>query len=204
MKVNIKIKKVLDLLKKKPAILVFVTICSSSALAQVDVGYKFGGVTTDVRGNPNFSDKNRISYQLGLYLNFDPLPFLSLQTEVLYNRTRVQNIVAVDGLKTGMQGMGYWSLPLLFQVNPVPFLRIGAGPQWNFHTNRYKYRITDDQQAFKNFMSLALDAELKVSGSTRLYIRMNKGIERFENISDGKSGKINRWEFGIQRSLIKK
>ncbi|WP_342330774.1 hypothetical protein [Pedobacter sp. FW305-3-2-15-E-R2A2] len=204
MKVNIKLKKVLGLLKKKPAILALVTICNSSALAQVDIGYKFGGVSTDVRANSNFSDKNRISYQLGLYLNFDPLPFLSLQTEVLYNRTRLQNMVAVDGLKTGMKGMGYWSVPLLFQVNPLPFLRVGAGPQWNFHTNRYKYRIAENQQAFKNFMSLALDAEVKVSTATRLYIRLNKGIERFENISDGKNGRINRWEFGIQRSLMKK
>lgn len=204
MKVNIKLKKVLGLLKKKPAILALITICNSSALAQVDIGYKFGGVSTDVRANPNFLDKNRISYQLGLYLNFDPLPFLSLQTEVLYNRTRLQNMVAVDGLKTGMKGMGYWSVPLLFQVNPLPFLRVGAGPQWNFHTNRYKYRIAENQQAFKNFMSLALDAEVKVSTATRLYIRLNKGIERFENISDGKNGRINRWEFGIQRSLMKK
>lgn len=204
MKVNIKLKKVLGLLKKKPAILALVTICNSSALAQVDIGYKFGGVSTDVRANSNFSDKNRISHQLGLYLNFDPLPFLSLQTEVLYNRTRLQNMVAVDGLKTGMKGMGYWSVPLLFQVNPLPFLRVGAGPQWNFHTNRYKYRIAENQQAFKNFMSLALDAEVKVSTATRLYIRLNKGIERFENISDGKNGRINRWEFGIQRSLMKK
>jgi hypothetical protein len=204
LKVNIKLKKVLGLLKKKPAILALVTICNSSALAQVDIGYKFGGVSTDVRANPNFLDKNRISYQLGLYLNFDPLPFLSLQTEVLYNRTRLQNMVAVDGLKTGMKGMGYWSVPLLFQVNPLPFLRVGAGPQWNFHTNRYKYRIAENQQAFKNFMSLALDAEVKVSTATRLYIRLNKGIERFENISDGKNGRINRWEFGIQRSLMKK
>jgi|GEM_PF-3543496 len=190
-------------MKKTLTTLAFITICKFSAIAQIDIGTKIGGVTTDVRGNSNFSDKNRLSYQFGLYLNFDALPLVGLQTEILYNRSRVQNIKTINGLDAGMKGMGYWSLPVLFQVKPLPFLRLGAGPQWNFHTNRYRYKLNDDREAFKNFTSLVLDAQLKISESMRLYIRRNKGIQRFENLSDGNSGKINRWEFGIQRSFMK-
>lgn len=191
-------------MRKTLALLTLTALFNFSAAAQIDIGAKLGGVTTDVRGNSNFSDKNRLSYQFGLYLNFDALPLFGVQTEIMYNRTRVQNTEVVDGLKTGMKGMGYWSLPILFQVKALPFLRLGAGPQLNFHTNRYKYRLNDDQEAFKNFMSVVLDAQVKVSSSLRLYLRMNRGIQRFENISDGQHGKINRWEFGIQRSFMKK
>lgn len=190
-------------IKKTIAILAFITIYNSSAFAQIDIGTKIGGVTTDVRNNSNFSDKNRLSYQFGLYLNFEAFPLINLQSEILYNRTRVQNINAIDGLNAGMKGMGYWSLPILFQIEPLSFLRLGAGPQWNFHTNKYKYRLSDDRQAFRNFTSFAVDAQVKLQGATRLYLRLNKGIQRFENISDGNRGRINRWEFGIQRSFNK-
>lgn len=190
-------------MKKTLMILAFIAICTSSAIAQIDIGTKIGGVTTDVRNNSNSSDKNRLSYQFGLYLNFEALPLFDLQTEFLYNRTRIQNNNAIDGLNSGVKGMGYWSLPVLFQINPLPFLRIGAGPQWNFHTNTSKYKLNDDRQAFKNFTSFAFDAQVKVESSSRLYLRLNKGIQRFENISDGNTGKIDRWEFGIQRSFSK-
>lgn len=190
-------------MKRTLVTLTFIAIYNSSAIAQIDIGAKIGGVTTDVRKNVNFSDKNRLSYQFGLYFNFDALPLIGVQSEILYNRTRVQNIETIDGLKAGMKGMGYWSLPVLFQVKPLPFLRLGAGPQWNLHTNRYKYRLNDDREAFGNFMSLALDAQIKVRSATRLYLRINKGIQRFEHISDGNAGQINRWEFGIQRSFMK-
>lgn len=190
-------------MRKTLMILAFTAICNSSAIAQIDIGTKIGGVTTDVRNNSNFSDKNRLSYQFGLYLNFDALPLIGVQSEILYNRTRVQNLAASGGLDAGLKGMGYWSLPILFQVKALPFLCFGAGPQWNFHTNRYKYKLNDDQQAFRNFTSLALDAQIKVRSATRLYLRLNKGIQSFENLPDGNRGKINRWEFGIQRSFMK-
>lgn len=185
------------------ATLAFLTICHASAKAQIDIGTKLGGVTTDVRNNANFSDKNRLSYQFGLYLNFDALPLIGVQTEVLYNRTRVQSVKAIDGLSDGMKGMGYWSLPVIVQVKPLPFLRLGVGPQWNFHTNRYKYKLNGDREAFSNYMSVALDAQVKVRSSTRLYLRLNKGLQHFENLADGNNGRINRWEFGIQRSFTK-
>lgn len=190
-------------MKRILVILAFLALCNASANAQIDIGSKIGGVTTDVRNNANFSDQNRLSYQFGLYLNFDALPLIGLQTEVLYNRTRVKTLESIDGLKDGMKGMGYWSLPLLFQIKPLPFLRLAAGPQWNYHTNKYKYKLEGGGQAFNNFMSMAFDAQLKVGSSNRLYLRMNRGLQRFENLADGNAGKINRWEFGIQRSFMK-
>lgn len=191
-------------MKKILMILAIGGACSFSAMAQVDIGTKLGGVTTMIRNNTSFSEKTRLSYQAGLYLSIEPIPFFSVQTEFLYNRTRVNNQHGEGKLESGLKGMGYWSVPVVFQIRPVSFLRLGAGPQWNFHTNPGKYKLTDEVNAFKNFTSLVFDAQLKISSSTRIYARFNQGLKSFENLNDGINGKINRFEFGLQQSLLKK
>lgn len=174
---------------------------TSDVSAQVDVGTKLGAVGSQVSGNDNFSGDTRYSYQAGLYLSFDAPILFSLQTEFLYNRTRIEMPGHVQGLDEGMKRMGYWSLPLLLQIRPLSFIKIGGGPQWNIHTNASKYKLDNGENAFKNYLSFVVNAQLKISKSTQFYLRYNRGIRSFENINDGNSGKINRIEFGIQQSI---
>lgn len=180
---------------------IFMILSVTRLQAQIDLGSKLGAVGTQIAGNGNFSDDFRYSYQAGLYLSFDAPILFGVQTEFLYNRTRFENPDHLSGLEPGLKRMGYWSLPVLFQLRPMSFIKIGAGPQWNIHTNAGKYKLANGENAFKNYLSFAVNAQLKVSKSTQFYIRYNKGLRSFENINDGHSGKINRFEFGIQQSI---
>ena len=116
----------------------------------------------------------------------------------------VQRIFVIMPLHiyAGLKGMGYWSIPLLLQLKPVNFIRIGLGPQWNFQSNRDKYKLQNGQNAFKNYVSLALDAQLKLSSKTRIYFRYNKGLQSFENLTIRDAPRMNRLEFGLMQSLI--
>lgn len=172
--------------------------------AQVDIGTKLGAVSTSISNSGTFAEKTRYSYQAGLYLSFEAPVLIAVQTEFLYNRTRLQTNNLIDGLNPGMKKMGYWSLPLMVQIKPISFIRLGAGPQWNFHTNPEKYKLDNGENAFKSYLSFVGNVQLKVSNTTQLYFRYNRGLQRFENLNDRRQGKINRIEFGIQESLIRK
>lgn len=172
--------------------------------AQVDLGTKLGMTSTSISANNSFADRNRYSYQAGLYLNFETPTFVSVQAEILYNRTRFEYIKEVDGMNPGIKKMGYWSLPVLLQLKPLEFFKIGAGPQLNLHSNSDKYQLDNNVKAFKNYLSFVANAQLKVGHTSQLYFRYNKGLTSFENLNDGRKGKINRFEFGIQKSITKR
>lgn len=180
--------------------LAFCLFISTKAHAQIDFGTKIGGTSTLISGNNNFSGKARFSYQAGVYLSFDA-PLIGLQTEFLYNRTVFENVNTVDGLLAGKKKMGYWSLPVLLQIRPLSFIKIGAGPQWNINANSSKYKLDNNDYAFKNYLSFVANLQIKVSKSTQLSFRYNKGLKSFENFNDDHSGKINRFEFAIMQSI---
>lgn len=181
--------------------LTFCLFIYQNAHSQIDFGTKIGASSTSVSGNNNFSGKSRYSYQAGLYLSFDAPLLIGVQTEVLYNRTVFENIKPVNGLATGKKKMGYWSLPVLVQIRPVSFIKIGAGPQWNINANTSKYKLDNKEKAFKNYLSFVANFQIKVSTATQLSFRYNKGLKTFENLNDGHTGKINRFEFGIMQSI---
>jgi hypothetical protein len=174
---------------------------SGPSIPGIDFGTKLGAVGTKINHN-DFYGTIRYSYQAGVYLSFEALPLFSFQTEFLYNRVRVDNLKDYPGLDAGLKGMGYWSIPVLLQLKPVNFIRIGLGPQWNFQSNRDKYKLQNGQDAFKNYVSLALDAQLKLSSKTRIYFRYNKGLQSFENLTTRDAPRMNRLEFGLMQSLI--
>lgn len=180
--------------------LAFCLFILKKAHSQIDFGTKIGATSTSVSGNNNFSGKHRYSYQAGLYLSFDA-SFIGVQTEALYNRTVFESINPVNGLLTGKKKMGYLSLPVLIQLRPLSFIKIGAGPQWNIIANTSKYKLYNNANAFKNYLSFVANVQIKVSKSTQLSFRYNKGVKTFENLGDGHTGKINRFEFGIMQSI---
>lgn len=191
-------KKTFSIINIVLAISLFISL---KAHAQIDFGTKIGATSTSVSGNSNFSGKSRYSYQGGLYLSFDAPLLIGVQTEVTYNRTVFESINQVNGLVTEKKKMGYWSLPVLVQIRPVSFIKIGAGPQWNINANKSKYKLDNQDNAFKNYLSFVANLQIKVSNSSQLSFRYNRGLKTFENLSDGNTGKINRFEFGIMQSI---
>lgn len=174
---------------------------AQETVSPLHIGLKFGGNFSRPDGKA-FADKARFGYELGGYASFDFIPFIGIQSELLYNRTMFESYAYTgdDGVKidAGKKGIGYWSVPVMVRLNLGKILTLNAGPQWNILANKDKYKLSNDENALRNYVSFVTGLQLNVAGGRlRVYGRLGIGGEDFSTVKTGKKSTISQIQFGI-------
>lgn len=175
--------------------------CGHEAFSQIGLGMKLGGNLSHADGL-SFRSSNRVGGQVGGVLRYHFRPSMAIQAEPTFNLTRIRANAETahqeTGIPKGNKALSFFDLPVLFRLDVMSSFALLAGVEFNTLLNKDRYRLNNDEEAFKGGIRLgySLGAELG-----KFYFRY-RFVERQARVHRSWSPGIQQYQLGMKWDIL--
>lgn len=173
----------------------------SEGVSQVGMGVKLGGNLSGADA-PSFRSSKRLGFQVGAVLSYHFRPNLGIQAEPTFNLTRVrtnsETVHETKGIDKGNKALHFFDLPVLFRLDVTPVFALLGGVEFNSLLNEDKYRLNNNDQAFKDGTRLGYTFGLELG---KFYFRY-RGFERSTHVHRSWTTAIQQYQVGIRWDIF--
>lgn len=173
----------------------------SEGFSQVGLGVKLGGNLSHADA-VSFRSSKRLGFQVGAVMNYHFRPNMAIQAEPTFNLTRVrtnsETVHEAKGIDKGNKALHFFDLPVLFRLDVTPGFALLGGVEFNSLLNEDKYRLNNNDQAFKEGTRLGYTVGLELG---KFYFRY-RGFERSTNVHRSWTTAIQQYQAGVRWNIF--
>ena len=197
-------KEIIKIMKKTVlSVFAIIAIVVSVNAQHFSLGIKGGGIGTKIDGQ-GFDQGYKLSYQGGVFAEFDLLHKIGIQPELLFSQTSSTYTTGLSGFPAVTQDiqLSYLSIPILLRYNFAKHFTLNVGPQYGILIDKNASGSDNVQSAFKNGnFSMVGGLQLHVS-SLRVYTRYVVGLSNVNDVSSSEKWKTRQLEVGIGLDVL--
>ena len=192
-------------MKVKLLSLAVVTLISTAAFSQFNIGFK-GGANINKLSGQSFKDQFSFGYQLGGFVEIGLGGKFSIQPEVLFNQSNVDTSSSFSSVyqfkKLDKVQLKYLSIPLILNFKPSRLLSLQLGPQFGILLNKDNTLLQNGKEAFKSGdFSMLGGVQLNISKFI-IYGRYVVGLSDLNDIDNQQKWKNQSIQLGVGFKLL--
>lgn len=173
----------------------------SEGFSQVGVGIKLGGNLSGADAL-SFRSSKRLGFQIGTAASYHFRPNMAIQAEPTFNLTRVrtnsETVHETKGIDKGNKALHFFDLPVLFRLDVTLGFALLGGIEFNSLLNEGKYRLNNNEYAFKEGTRLGYTVGLELG---KFYFRY-RGFERSTNVYRSWTTTIQQYQVGVRWDIF--
>ncbi|TYR37591.1 PorT family protein [Sphingobacterium phlebotomi] len=181
-------------------ILLFLTIGNQS-FSQIGLGVKLGGNLSGADAL-SFRSSKRLGFQVGAAVSYHFRPNMAIQVEPTFDVTRVransETVHETNGIDKGNKTLHFFDLPVLFRLDVTSGFALLGGIEFNSLLNEDKYRLNNNEYAFKEGTRLGYTVGLELG---KFYFRY-RGFERSTNVYRSWTTTIQQYQAGVRWDIF--
>lgn len=187
-------------MKLKFLSLAFVTLISTAAFSQFNIGFK-GGANINKLSGKSFKEQFSFGYQLGGFVEIGLGNKFSIQPEILFNQSNVDTSSSFSSVYQFKQmdkvQLKYLSIPILLNIKPSRLISLQVGPQFGVLLNKDNTLLQNGKEAFKGGdFSMLGGLQLNISKFI-IYGRYAVGLNNLNDIDNKEKWKNQSIQVGV-------